>query len=152
MDKVQAFRTSDGDNGNVRAILSRYQWASGGDVKSVVLNWPFRGNQVNTPTLVIECERFRPNKEVISKEYVTSGLVRKVTLPPFACRNTTVAQKDIQRFIIACQSLLEDEILETFGDPILLLKWNEVKTLPFNLQFAVIDSRVVDICRRNTKF
>ena len=96
-------------------------------MKVVKLSWPFRANAINAPFLIIELEEFQPNKETLTEEYVADGLVRKVKLPPWACRNITVAHKDIARFMAACQSLLEDEILETLTDPILQMTWNEVK-------------------------
>lgn len=96
-------------------------------MKIVKPNWPFRADAINTPILVIECEKFRPNKEILTEEYMADGLVRKVKLPPWACHNTSVASKDIERFMVACQSLLEDEILDTLSNLILLLTWNKVK-------------------------
>ncbi len=127
LDEVHTFRAGDGDHGNVRAILPEMQWLPGGSVKTVELSWPFRANAINAPILVVDCEEFQPNKEPLSEEYLADGLVRQVKLPPWACRDTTAARKDIESFMITCQSLLEDEILKTLSDPILLLTWNEVK-------------------------
>ena len=125
--EVHTFRAGDGNHGNARAVLPKLQWVHGGSVKIVKLNWPFRADAINTPILVIECEKFRPNKEILTEEYVADGLVRKVKLPLWACHNTSVASKDIERFMVACQSLFEDEILNMLSDLILLLTWNEVK-------------------------
>jgi len=127
MDEVQTFRAGDGDNGFVRAILPNLQWSSAGEVKNIKLQWPFRVNATNTPILIIGCQEFKPKNENLAEEYVANGLVRRVKLPPWACRDTTVASKDIKQFMTACQSLLEDEILETLREPIMLLTWNEVK-------------------------
>ena len=127
IDEVHAFRAGDGDQGNVRAVLPKLRWVQGGCVETVKLSWPFRATAINMPILNIKLEMFQPNKEPLAEEYVADGLVRKVKLPPWACRDTDVASKDIERFMTACQSLLEDEILETLSDPILLLTWKEVK-------------------------
>lgn len=127
MDEVQTFRAGDGDNGNVRAVLPNYQWVPDGRAKLIELNWPFRSSPVNSPSLVIECEEFQPNKEVVSEEYVAGGLICKVKLPPWACRNIAMARTNIEDFMVACQSLLEYEILDSLTDPILLLMWDEVK-------------------------
>lgn len=72
-------------------------------------------------------EKFQPKRENLIEEYVANGIVHEVELPPWACRDTTVARKDIEQFMINCQSLFEDEIRETPVDPILLLTWNEVQ-------------------------
>ena len=127
IDEVHTFRAGDGDQGNVRAFLPKLQWVSGGCVKTVKLSWPFRATAINVPILIIELEQFQPNKEPLSEEYVANGLVHQVRLPPWACRDTDIARPDIERFMTTCQSLLEDEILETLSDPILLLTWKEVK-------------------------
>ena len=91
------------------------------------LSWLFHATAINALCLLIECEEFRLDKENLNEEYVSDGLVRKVKLPPWACRNITIAQKEIAQFMTTSQSLLEDEILETLIDPILRLTWNEVK-------------------------
>ena len=127
MDEVHTFRAGDGDHGTVRSILPEMQWLPGGSVRTVELIWPFRAKAINSPILVIDCEKFLPNREPLHEEYLADGLVRQVKLPPLACRDTTTARKNIERFMITCQSLLEDEILETLSDPILLQTWNEVK-------------------------
>ena len=127
-----------GDNGIVHAILPTFQWLQGGNMKTVNLQWPFWTNSINAPMLTIGCQEFNPNKESLTEEYVANGLVRKGELPPWACRGTTIAQKDIIRFMTACQSLLEDEILETLSEPILLLTWNEAKRYRFTYKTPLI--------------
>ena len=102
------------------------QWAHGSKPKPIKLQWQFRANATNLPTFIIECQEFKPMKENVAEEYVADGIVRAVVLPPWACRNTVMARKNIDQFMITCQSLLEDEIRETMTDPIMLLTWNEV--------------------------
>ncbi|KAJ4292765.1 hypothetical protein N0V90_009428 [Kalmusia sp. IMI 367209] len=126
MNSIQTFRIGDGDNGHVRAELPNLHWPKSVNIKIVKLQWPFRTSMANTPILTIDCEQFQPVKENLVEEYVVNGIVRRVVLPPWACRDTKSAQENTKRFMAQCQNLLEDEIRETLDDPIMILTWNEV--------------------------
>ena len=73
IDEAHTFRADDSDNENVRAILPNFKWVIGGIVKTLKLSWPFRSNAMNTPILLIDCEEFQPNKEILIEGYVTDG-------------------------------------------------------------------------------
>ncbi|KAL2680346.1 hypothetical protein Neosp_007943 [[Neocosmospora] mangrovei] len=124
ISEVHTFRAGDGDNGTVYAKLPKYNWPQGGKTQTIKLQWPFR-TTVNAPTFMIKCEEFQPDKQPLDEEYVANGVVCKVTFPPWACKDTDEARKEVERFVTASQSLLEDEIRETLKDPILRLTWNE---------------------------
>ncbi|UPK95160.1 hypothetical protein LCI18_006095 [Fusarium solani-melongenae] len=124
ISEVHAFRAGDGDNGTTSAVLPVYNWPQGGKAQTIKLQWPFRAT-VNTPTFIIKCEEFQPDKQPLDEEYTANGVVCKVTFPPWACKDTDEARKEVERFVKASQSLLEDEIQETLKDPILRLTWTE---------------------------
>ena len=126
MDVVHTFRAGDGDNGTVKAVLPKYQWSTCGNIKTIELQWPFRGATIKVPTLIIDCSEFLPSKEPVAEEYVVNGVVHTVLFPPWACRDAEAARKDVQKFMTDCQRLLEDEIHQTLKDPIMLFTWTEV--------------------------
>ncbi|KAM6520226.1 hypothetical protein FALCPG4_013779 [Fusarium falciforme] len=124
ISEVHAFRAGDGDNGTTSAVLPVYNWPQGGKVQTIKLQWPFCAT-VNTPTFTIKCEEFQADKQPLDEKYVADGVVCKVTSPPWACKDIGEARKEVERFVTASQSLLEDEIQETLKDPILRLTWTE---------------------------
>jgi hypothetical protein len=111
----------------VRAKLPVYQYVTGSEIKSIKLQWPFRASAANIPVLLVQCQEFRPNKEVLVEEYLANGVLHEVPLPPWACCDVVTGRKAVQSFMDACQGLLEDEIRETLSDPIMLCMWDEVK-------------------------
>lgn len=95
---------------------------------SIKIRWPFRNTAVITPTFDIDCEMFTPNgKQPLAEEFVVDGQVHSVVLPPWACRDTDSARQNIRKFMMLSQDFLEDEILETLEDPVLLYTWHEAK-------------------------
>jgi hypothetical protein len=127
LDEVHTFRASDADNGTLRPTLPKYLWVAGGEKKTVKLQWPFRDNGSSSPILTVDLEKFHPKKESVTEEFVVNGVLRAVKLPPWACRDTNTARKDIEKFMTACQDRLEEEIRAILLDPILLLTWEEAK-------------------------
>ncbi len=123
---VQSFRAGDGDNGQLRSILPEYKWLPGGKTMMVKLQWPFRRGHVDEPMLEVACQMFTPKRgQNTVEEFSVNNVVRRVPLPPWACRDTESAQKGIARFLGECQGLLEDEIRVTLKDPILQRTWVE---------------------------
>ncbi|KAI1127106.1 hypothetical protein F5Y10DRAFT_243431 [Nemania abortiva] len=124
---VQSFRAGDGDNGQLRSILPEYRWLPGRQTKVVTIRWPFLA-QDNDPILSVTCQLFTPQVgQNIMEEYSIGKVVRQIELPPWACRDTKTAQKNIRLLLEESQSRLESKIFETLEDPIMKLTWIEAK-------------------------
>ncbi|KAI0399864.1 hypothetical protein F4802DRAFT_533130 [Xylaria palmicola] len=124
---VQSFRAGDGDNGQIRSILPEYKWLPGWQTMTVKLQWPFRGSRNNEPILEVACQMFEPKRgQITAEEFQINDQVRQVDLPPWACRDTESAQRNIGRFLGECQELLEEEIHATLKDNIMRHTWAEV--------------------------
>ncbi|KAI0420828.1 hypothetical protein F5X98DRAFT_391563 [Xylaria grammica] len=123
---VQSFRAGDGDNGQLRSILPEYKWIQGSKTMMVKLEWPFRRAHANKPILEVACQMFKPMRgQNTAEEFSINDTVRQVNIPPWACRDTEAAQRDISRFLGESQALLEEEIRMTLEDNIMRHTWVE---------------------------
>lgn len=101
-------------------------WRPEGRVHTIDIRWPFsKGRVSKSPIVSLELQEFVPGDRAVHEEWNYGGKVRRLLLPPFACRDTLTAGKKIDKFLTNCQQPLEEELSTLHEDSIMSLVWRE---------------------------